>query len=884
MSSHSDRAAICAAVTPFERAKPSARLGRWRAALATLLLALPLSALAIDLQITDFSDTGYDPVPAGTTVIYNVKVENGANDSAAGSVTIIDLPVGTALGSPAPAGCSASPGTAGTTRVACTNPTLSASGAPYQFKLPVTTVQTQPATITLHAAIGFAAALPPATTPIVALQSNDPFFAGDTNTGNNRSNQTTTIQAAADLELSKSASPDPVIGGGEVTYTLTVKNNGPSVSTGFRVVDTLPPNVTLVGTPSGADWSFSAQNGTYNGTLAVGASTSYQFRGKVNVGTGNIVNAAVVNAGPVPDAVPDNNAAQVTTAVTAGADLAISKSVSPAPAAAGSVVTYTLTARNDGPSAATGVVVTDAMPEGFVITGGVVPAGWTCTSSAGASVRTCSLAGSFAPGAQAIITITAQVPSTGTNSSGVVSNTARISATTPDPAPINNSGTVGLTIIPDGADLLMSKSKSPLLVPVWNDTGVRSDSMMSSTLGVQNLGPRTVTGDLQVVDTLAVGEQWVDNTGQPILPGTSVVIGRWNCSVDRAWAVGQAQRVTCTLITGYPVAVNANAPSLVLQTLARTAGMLRNNVCTGGSGGSVEPTTGGGINRDPNDTNDCAGGESRATDDRADLSITKVTNGPGDTDNIIRNSDDSVTYTLQIRNAGEATTGVVVNDPIPGFVNGTTTVTANISPMGWNCRLSGSACGNHGAGPQRDRDRALHRQPWPVRQPEPAGHRLWWAAAAAGPLLQHGRCAHQPGHRRRARRDRPEQQHRLGLGPDRSGRQYRHHPQGHHLGCAGPCRRQHHVPHHLPEQGPVVGAWRGLQRRVHAARQRCRLRAALRPAHRFGRGRQGLPGDHERPVDQLRTGARRHLVVQHRRRTGHAAPDLYAQGHGQQLH
>jgi uncharacterized repeat protein (TIGR01451 family) len=691
MSSHSDRAAICAAVTPFERAATSARMGRWRAVLATLMLALPLSAWAIDLQVTDFSDTGYDPVPAGTTVIYNVKVENGANDTAAGSVTLIDLPVGTALGSPAPAGCSASPGSAGTTRVVCTNPTLSASGAPYQFKLPVTTVQTQPATITLHAAIGFAAALPPATTPIVALQANDPFFAGDTNVGNNRSNQTTTIQAAADLELSKTASPDPVIGGGEVTYTLTVRNNGPSVTTGFRVVDTLPPNVTLVGTPNGADWSFSAQNGTYNGTLAVGASASYQFRGKVNVGTGNIVNAAVVNAGSVPDAVPDNNAARVTTAVTAGADLAMSKSVSPAPAAAGSVVTYTLTARNDGPSAATGVVVTDAMPEGFVITGGVAPAGWTCTSNAGASVRTCSLAGSFAPGAQAIITITAQVPSTGTNSSGVVSNTANISATTPDPVPANNSGTVGLTIIPDGADLRMSKSRSPLLVPVWNGTGVRSDSMMTSTLGVQNLGPRAVTGDLQVVDTLAAGEQWVDASGQPILPGTSVVIGRWSCSVNRAWAAGQAQTVACTLVTGYPVAVNASAPALALQTLARTAGALRNDACTGGSGGSLEPVTAGGINRDPNDTNDCAGGESRATDDRADLSITKQTNGPGDADNIIRNSDDSVTYTLLIHNDGEATPGVVVNDPIPGFVTGVTTVTGNASPAGWNCRLSGSA-------------------------------------------------------------------------------------------------------------------------------------------------------------------------------------------------
>ncbi|WP_353085021.1 SdrD B-like domain-containing protein [Stenotrophomonas sp.] len=691
MSSHSDRAAICAAVTPFERVYATARKGRWRAALAMLMLAMPLSALAVDLQITDFSDTGYDPVPAGTTVIYNVKVENGANDTAAGSVTIIDLPVGTALGSPAPSGCSASPGSAGTTRVVCTNPTLTASGAPYQFKLPVTTLQSQPATISLHAAIGFATALPPASTPIVALQSNDPFFAGDTNTANNTSNQTTTIQAAADLELSKSAMPDPVIGGGEITYTLTVKNNGPSVTTGFRVMDTLPPNVTLVGVPSGADWSFSAQNGTYNGTLAVGASASYQFRGKVNVGTGNIVNAAVVNAGSVPDAVPDNNSAQVTTAVTAGADLAMSKSVSPAPAAAGSIVTYTLTARNDGPSAATGVVVTDAMPEGFVITGGTAPAGWTCTSNAGATARTCSLAGSFAPGAQAIITITAQVPSTGTNSSGVVSNTAQITATTPDPVPGNNSGTVGLTIIPDGADLRMSKSKAPLLVPVWNGTGVRSDSMMTSTLGVRNEGPRAVTGNLQVVDTLAAGEQWVDASGQPILPGTSVAIGRWSCSVDRAWAVGQAQTVTCTLTSGYPVAVNASAPALALQTLARTAGVLRNDACTGGSGGSLEPTTAGGIDRDPNQTNDCAGGESRATDDRADLSITKQTNGPGDTDNIIRNSDDSVTYTLQIHNAGEATTGVVVNDPIPGFVTGVTTVTGNVSPAGWNCRLSGSA-------------------------------------------------------------------------------------------------------------------------------------------------------------------------------------------------
>jgi len=689
MSIQSDRAGICAAATPFERTQAQSRRLSLRRALLALVMVLPLPALAIDLQITDFSDTGYDPVPAGTTVIYNVKVENGANDTASGSVTLFDLPAGTALGGTAPAGCSASAGSAGTTRVVCTNPALNASTAPYEFKLPVTTVASQPATITVRAAIGFANALPPATTPISTLQNTDPFFGSDTNVANNRTSQNTTIQAAADLELGKSATPDPVIGGGEITYTLTVRNNGPSVTTGFRVADTLPPNVTLVGAPTGADWAFTQQNGTYNGTLAVGASTSYSFRGKVNVGTGNIVNSAVVNAGNVPDPVPDNNAAQVTTQVTAGADLLVSKSVSPAPAAAGSVVTYTLTARNDGPSAATTVVLRDALPEGFVVNGVAGPGGWSCSNNAERTVVTCTAA-SFAPGAQAQIAIQAQVPSTGTNSSGTVTNIAQISAATPDPVLTNNEGSVGLTVIPDGADLRMTKTKTPALVPVWNNTGLRTDSVMTSTLRAQNLGPRAVTGNLQLVDTLAPGEEWVDASGQPYAPGVPVTVGGFSCSVDRAWSGAPAQVVTCTQTGGYPVAVNNNSAALTLYTLARLQGTLTNNACTGGSGGSAEPTTAGGINLDPNTGNDCTGGQSRATDARADLSITKRTNGAGDADNVIREADGGVSYTLQVTNNGATTTGVVVNDPIPGFVTGSTTVTKNTVPAGWTCDVVGS--------------------------------------------------------------------------------------------------------------------------------------------------------------------------------------------------
>lgn len=669
---------------------------RWLAPLGGVLAAAVAPvALAVDLQITDFSDTGYDPVPAGATVLYNVKVENGANDTTAGSVTIFDLPAGTALGSTAPAGCSASSGASGMTRVVCTNPVLSGSGAPYEFKLPVTTIGSQPATINVQVAIGYASALPDAATPITSLPANSPFYGVDTNTTNNRTNQTTTIQAAADLELSKSATPSPVMGGAEITYTLTVRNNGPSVTTGFEVVDTLPANVTLVGNPSGADWSFTQQNGRYNGTLAVGASTSYTFRGKVNVGSGNIVNAAKVEAGTqpgsVPDAVPDNNTAQVTTPVTAGADLKLSKSVSPAPAAAGSEVTYTLIARNDGPSAATSVVVTDAMPAGFVITGGTAPAGWTCSSDAGNSVRTCSLAGSFAPGGQADITITAQVPLSGPNSSGTATNTAQITAATPDPNAANNTGSVGLSVIPDGADLVMSKSKEPALVPVWNGIGLRMDSVMTSTLRAQNLGPRSVTGNLQLVDTLSPGEEWADAAGTPYAPGTPITVGNFTCVVDRAWNGTTGQVVTCTQNSGYPIAVNAPPVLLLLKTLARQQGTLANTACTGGSGGSAEPTTGGGINLDPNGSNDCASAQSRATDARADLSITKRTNGIGDSDNVMQASDDSVTFTLQVTNNGAATAGVVVNDPIKGFISRDTDVTEVSTPLGWTCGLSGSA-------------------------------------------------------------------------------------------------------------------------------------------------------------------------------------------------
>jgi uncharacterized repeat protein (TIGR01451 family) len=50
----------------------------------------------------------------------------------------------------------------------------------------------------------------------------------------------------ADLSVTKSDSPDPVATGGQLTYTLSVRNNGPETAPVVTVVDTLPGGVTYV--------------------------------------------------------------------------------------------------------------------------------------------------------------------------------------------------------------------------------------------------------------------------------------------------------------------------------------------------------------------------------------------------------------------------------------------------------------------------------------------------------------------------------------------------------------------------------------------------------------------------------------------------------------
>jgi uncharacterized repeat protein (TIGR01451 family) len=85
----------------------------------------------------------------------------------------------------------------------------------------------------------------------------------DNYTANNTASKATTVDTQADLSILKSDSPDPVLIGDDLTYTLTVTNNGPSNNTGgYHVSDTLPLGLTFKTAGSSAACAKTGTSGT----------------------------------------------------------------------------------------------------------------------------------------------------------------------------------------------------------------------------------------------------------------------------------------------------------------------------------------------------------------------------------------------------------------------------------------------------------------------------------------------------------------------------------------------------------------------------------------------------------------------------------------------
>ncbi|MGH3951665.1 MAG: DUF11 domain-containing protein [Pseudonocardiaceae bacterium] len=112
-------------------------------------------------------------------------------------------------------------------------------------------------------------------------------------------------------------------------------------------------------------------------------------------------------------------------------DLSIAKGDAPDPVRVNNDLTYTLTVTNNGPNPATGVTVTDQLPNGLSARSTSASQG----SCSGTTTVTCGL-GDMASGASATVQIVVRPTSTGS-----LSNTASVSGNQPDPNDANNSAT-----------------------------------------------------------------------------------------------------------------------------------------------------------------------------------------------------------------------------------------------------------------------------------------------------------------------------------------------------------------------------------------------------------------------------------------------------------
>ena len=126
----------------------------------------------------------------------------------------------------------------------------------------------------------------------------------------------------------------------------------------------LPVGLSLVSATPTPGTSYSSVSGTWNvGALNNGASVTLTLRALVNV-PGARTNTATISASGTQDPNPANNTASATE-TPMQADVSVTKTVDVARPNVGDTITFTVTAANADPNAATNVQLTDLLPTGL---------------------------------------------------------------------------------------------------------------------------------------------------------------------------------------------------------------------------------------------------------------------------------------------------------------------------------------------------------------------------------------------------------------------------------------------------------------------------------------------------------------------------------------
>ena len=288
---------------------------------------------------------------------------------------------------------------------------------------------------------------------------------------------------SADVSAVVESNANTINVGGELAYTITLKNNGPDTASDVSVEIAFPPDVSLTSLiPQVGSCSPPVNNkvACSVGQLTNGASTT--LNAVVNIlRAATLRTQATVSASQL-DPNPDNNTGLKETQALAVADVVVSMKATPDPVVLNGQLTYVITVTNNGPNMANQIVATDTLPSKTVfVSASVNDNAPGCLNQAELMTVTCQV-DSLNPGADATIKITV-IPTVG----GLLNNTVALTTGSADPNVANNSLSqtvdVKLRIIEKAVDNTGKELRDYVITP----TGAVKGGQLSGTLINQGL-------------------------------------------------------------------------------------------------------------------------------------------------------------------------------------------------------------------------------------------------------------------------------------------------------------------------------------------------------------------------------------------------------------
>ncbi|MDQ2957601.1 MAG: DUF11 domain-containing protein [Actinomycetota bacterium] len=352
------------------------------------------------------------------------------------------------------------------------------------------------------------------------------------------------VQAKADLSLVKTPKNGTATAGDTFSWTLAVRNDGPSDATGpLTITDTLPGHQTYLsaaggwdctpGTPPTDPADTQQVSCTLSQGLAAGAAApelTLLVQIDNSAPAGAETNHATASS-QTPGAAGSDSA---TLTVTRTAQLSLSKAHS-GDGVVGQDLPFTLRVHNAGPSVADQIVLSDPLPAGlsFVSATGT---GWSCTADP-SNVVSCTLAGTIGVGADsADLTLTAKV---GAQAYPGLTNTATASSTDPD---LPGTAAASDPVVVDPAAQLHLVKKHLGSFTVGKNA--------SYQLTVSNSGPTATPGPLVITDPLPAGLSYhgVSGTGWTCTAAGSTL----TCTRPGDLAAGASSTLTIVVTVAAP--------------------------------------------------------------------------------------------------------------------------------------------------------------------------------------------------------------------------------------------------------------------------------------------------------------------------------------------